>query len=70
MTQEIGTVQAVEGPLDLLLYPIGSFLRIIPFHVSIICVSHLYTQQKNHKRINIRPQSELLSIYHPYVLLY
>lgn len=59
MTQEISTVQAVEGPLDLLLYPIGSFLRIIPFHVSIICVSHLYTQQKNHKRINIRPQSEL-----------
>lgn len=61
MTQEIGAVQAVEGPLDLLLYPIGSFLRIIPFHVSIICVSHLYTQQKNHKRINItgRPQSEL-----------
>lgn len=32
MTQEIGTVQAVEGPLDLSQYPVGSFLRIIPFH--------------------------------------
>lgn len=35
MTQETGTVEAVEGSLDVSLYPIGSFLKMIPYHVSI-----------------------------------
>ena len=34
MTQEVGTVEAVEGSLDVSLYPIGSFLKIMPYHVS------------------------------------
>ena len=36
MTQEIGIVEADEGCLDVSLYPIGSFLKIIPYHVSIL----------------------------------
>ena len=36
MTQEIGTVEAVEGLLDVSAYPIGSHLKIIPYHVSAI----------------------------------
>ena len=36
MTQEIGTVEAVEGLLDVSAYPIGSHLKIIPYHVSTI----------------------------------
>ncbi|XP_044183353.1 D-threo-3-hydroxyaspartate dehydratase-like isoform X3 [Acropora millepora] len=32
MTQEIGTVEAVEGFLDVSAYPIGSHLKIIPYH--------------------------------------
>ena len=34
MTQEVGIVEAVEGSLDVSLYPIGSFLKIMPYHVS------------------------------------
>ena len=36
MSQEIGTVEAVEGLLDVSAYPIGSHLKIIPYHVSMI----------------------------------
>ena len=36
MSQEVGTVEAVEGSLDVSLYPIGSFLRIMPYHVSTV----------------------------------
>ena len=37
MTQEIGKVEAVEGStLDLSQYPIGSFLRFVPYHVSLV----------------------------------
>lgn len=32
MTQEIGTVEAVEGSFDVTAYPIGSYLKIIPYH--------------------------------------
>lgn len=39
MTQEIGIVKAVEGTLDLSLYPIGSFLKMIPYHVSIFSLN-------------------------------
>lgn len=41
MTQEVGTVEAVEGSLDVSLYPIGSFLRIMPYHVSRVLSSIL-----------------------------
>ena len=36
MTQEIGIVEAVEGLLDVSANPVGSHLRIIPYHVSTI----------------------------------
>ena len=37
MTQEIGKVEAIEGStLDLSQYPIGSFLRLVPYHVSLV----------------------------------
>ena len=38
MTQEVGTVEAVEGSLDVSRYPIGSFLKIIPYHVSVVII--------------------------------
>ena len=38
MSQEVGTVEAVEGSLDVSLYPIGSFLRIMPYHVSTVLI--------------------------------
>lgn len=41
MTQEVGTVEAVVGSLDVSLYPIGSFLRIMPYHVSRVLSSIL-----------------------------
>jgi hypothetical protein len=34
MTQELGTVVAVDGKLDFSKYPIGSTLKILPHHVS------------------------------------
>ena len=36
MTQEIGTVEAVEGSFDVTAYPIGSYLKIIPYHVCVV----------------------------------
>ena len=38
MTQEIGIVDAVEGSLDVSHYPIGTLLKIIPYHVSMASV--------------------------------
>jgi len=32
MSQEVGIVQAVDGALDVSLHPIGSFLKMIPYH--------------------------------------
>ena len=34
MTQELGTVVALDGKLDFSKYPIGSTLKILPNHVS------------------------------------
>ena len=35
MTQEIGKVETVDGSiLDFSQHPIGSFLRLVPYHVS------------------------------------
>ena len=36
MTQELGTVRAVDGDLDYSKYPIGSMLYLYPWHVSIL----------------------------------
>ncbi|KAJ7372841.1 hypothetical protein OS493_016764 [Desmophyllum pertusum] len=40
MTQETGTVEAVEGSLDVSLYPIGSFLKMIPYHSCATAIMH------------------------------
>lgn len=40
MTQEVGIVEAVEGTLDLSLYPIGSFLKMIPYHACATAYMH------------------------------
>jgi len=45
MSQEVGTVEAVEGSLDVSLYPIGSFLKIMPYHVSRVLI---LTEEINH----------------------
>jgi hypothetical protein len=38
MTQELGTVVALDGKLDFSKYPIGSTLKILPNHVRSITV--------------------------------
>ncbi|KAL9958451.1 hypothetical protein ACROYT_G035463 [Oculina patagonica] len=40
MSQEVGTVEAVEGSLDVFHYPIGSFLKLIPYHACATAYMH------------------------------
>ena len=42
MSQEIGIVEAAEGSLDVSLFPIGTLLKMIPYHVSMAAGLHLY----------------------------
>ena len=46
MSQELGTVVSDGEELDFKRFPIGSFLKIIPFHVSIKVISLTKTEHK------------------------
>ena len=54
MTQEVGKVEAVEGSLDLSLYPIGSLLEIVPYHVSVVVVELLGNLSKRQRQRHLR----------------